>query len=193
MPAGTRDTSAVAGTLAVRDDGRYVLRFERRLAHPPDKVWRALTEPDQLRQWFPTDIDGERKLGAKILFVFRDDAPRAEDMPELLEHDPEDLEGEFTEFDPPRLLAYTWGDEDLRWELEPTADGCRLALTHTFDERSGIPHPAGPRKKAARTAAGWHVCLAALDTLLDRGPRDNDRSGDQPWQPLYERYVEMFD
>jgi uncharacterized protein YndB with AHSA1/START domain len=193
MPAGTRDTSAVAGTLAVRDDGRYVLRFERRLAHPPDKVWRALTEPDQLRQWFPTDIDGERKLGAKILFVFRDDAPRAEDMPELLEHDPEDLEGEFTEFDPPRLLAYTWGDEDLRWELEPTADGCRLALTHTFDERSGIPHPAGPRKKAARTAAGWHVCLTALDTLLGRGPRDHDRSGDQPWQQLYEHYVDNFD
>jgi hypothetical protein len=92
MSAGTRDRAA-AGTLEARVDGTYVLRFERRLAHPPEKVWRALTEPDQLRQWFPTDIEGERKLGAKLLFVFRDDAPRAEDMPELLEHDPEDLEG----------------------------------------------------------------------------------------------------
>jgi uncharacterized protein YndB with AHSA1/START domain len=192
MPAGTRN-SAAAGTLEVCDDGKYVLRFERRLAHPPEKVWRALTEPDQLRQWFPTDIEGERSLGAKLLFVFRDDAPRAEDMPELLEHDPEDLEGEFTEFDPPRLLAYTWGDEDLRWELEPTEQGCRLALTHTFDERSGIPHPAGPRKKAARTASGWDVCLASLEALLDGGSRDDDRSGDQPWQPLYERYVAKFD
>jgi uncharacterized protein YndB with AHSA1/START domain len=192
MPAGSRDRAA-AGTLEAREDGKYVLRFERHLAHPPEKVWRALTEPDQLRQWFPTDIEGERKLGAKLLFVFRDDAPRAEDMPELLEHDPEDLEGEYTEFDPPRLLAYTWGDEDLRWELEPTEQGCRLALTHTFDERSGIPHPAGPRKKAARNASGWDVCLASLQTLLDHGPRHDDPSGDQPWERLYDRYVQKFD
>lgn len=192
MSAGTRDRAA-AGTLEARVDGTYVLRFERRLAHPPEKVWRALTEPDQLRQWFPTDIEGERKLGAKLLFVFRDDAPRAEDMPELLEHDPEDLEGEFTEFDPPRVLAYTWGDEDLRWELEPTGDGCLLALTHSFDERSGIPHPAGPRKKAARNAAGWDVCLASLETLLDGGSRDDDGSRDQPWERLYDRYVQKFD
>jgi uncharacterized protein YndB with AHSA1/START domain len=192
MSAGTR-ARAAGGTLEARADGKYVLRFERRLAHPPEKVWRALTEPDQLRQWFPTDIEGERKLGAKLLFVFRDDAPRAEDMPELLEHDPEDLEGEYTEFDPPRLLAYTWGDEDLRWELEPTEQGCRLALTHTFDERSGIPHPAGPRKKAARNAAGWDVCLASLETLLDHGSRHDDPSGDQPWERLYDRYVQKFD
>jgi uncharacterized protein YndB with AHSA1/START domain len=192
MPADTRGRAA-AGTLEVRSDGKYVLRFERRLAHPPEKVWRALTEPDQLRQWFPTDIEGERKLGAKILFVFRDDAPRAEDMPELLEHDPEDLEGEFTEFDPPRLLAYAWGDEDLRWELEPTENGCRLALTHTFDERSGIPYSAGPRKKAARNASGWDLCLASLETLLDGGSSHDDRPEGQPWERLYERYVEKFD
>jgi uncharacterized protein YndB with AHSA1/START domain len=122
--------------------------------------------------------------------VFREDAPKAEDMPELLEQDPEDLEGELTEFDPPRLLAYTWGDEALRWELEPTADGCRLAFSHTFDERSGVPHPAGPRKKAARDGSGWEVCLASLEALLDgRDPTPDENR----WQPLYERYVEKFD
>ena len=130
MPTGIDDKAA--GTLEVRDDGKYVLRFERRLAHPPEKVWAALTEPDQLRRWFPTDIEGERRPGAPIRFVFREDAPSAADMPELLEHDPQDLDGEFTEFDPPRLLAYRWGDEHLRWELEPTAEGCRLAFAQTF-------------------------------------------------------------
>ena len=168
MPAGTSDQAA-AGILEIRDDGRYVLRFERHIAHPPQRVWRALTEPDQLRQWFPTDIEGERKAGAKIRFAFREPVPRAEDMPELLEHDPEDLDGEFTEFDPPRRLAYTWGEEDLRWELEPAGDGCRLLFTHTFTDRSGIrtrqargrrppgPPPAGtsvsPRSgRCSRTA-----------------------------------------
>ena len=33
-------------------DNRPALRFERRLAHPIDKVWRAVTEPDELGRWF---------------------------------------------------------------------------------------------------------------------------------------------
>jgi uncharacterized protein YndB with AHSA1/START domain len=183
-PAGTPDAM---GILSVHDDGRYVLRFERDLAHRPERVWRALTEPGELSQWFPTAIEGERALGAKIRFVFREPAPRAADMPELLSRDPEDLDGEFTEFDPPHVLAYTWGDEDLRWELEPTAGGCRLTFIHTFTERSGIPHPAGPRKKAARTAAGWEICLASLEALLD----DNaPPAAEFPF--FYSRYTENF-
>ena len=186
MPAQAGTPEAM-GTLKVDDDGRYVLRFERQLAHRPERVWRALTEPDELKHWFPTAIEGERALGAKIRFVFGEAAPRAADVPELLEHDPEDLDGEFTEFDPPRVLAYTWGDEDLRWELEPTAEGCRLIFIHTFTEGSGIPHPAGPRKKAARTAAGWDICLASLEALVD---------GNTPPAPqfpfFYNRYIGTF-
>jgi uncharacterized protein YndB with AHSA1/START domain len=182
-----RHAATADGTLEIRDDGKYVLRFERNLAHPPQKVWRALTEPDQLREWFPTDIVGEREVGARIRFVFREDAPKAEDMPELLEHDPVELDGEFTEFDPPRLLAYTWGDEDLRWELDPIEDGCRLIFTSVFDESSGIPHPAGPRYRAARDASGWEACLANLGALLDGSAPSEDL-----WRDLYEGYVERF-
>jgi uncharacterized protein YndB with AHSA1/START domain len=177
------------GTLEIRDDGKYSLRFERELTHPPDRVWRALTEPDQLRHWFPTDIEGERKLGARIRFVFREDAPSAADMPELLEHDPVDLDGQFIEFDPPRLLAYTWGEETLRWELDEIGDGCRLVFTHVFDERSGIPHPGGPRKKAARDASGWEMCLDGLAALLEgsSAPSAEDR-----WRGMYDGYVKRF-
>jgi uncharacterized protein YndB with AHSA1/START domain len=32
--------------------GRYVLRFERRLRHPREKVWDALTRPERMRSWF---------------------------------------------------------------------------------------------------------------------------------------------
>jgi hypothetical protein len=38
-------------------DGRTVLRFERRLDHPVERVWRAITEPDELRNWFPPGED----------------------------------------------------------------------------------------------------------------------------------------
>lgn len=188
MPADARGAEGT-GALEIRDDGRYVLRFERQLRHPPDRVWRALIDPDELRGWFPTDIEGERRLGARIRFTFREDAPKAADMPELLEHDPVDLDGEFTEFEPPRVLAYTWGDEDLRWELVPTAGGCLLRFAHTFDERSGIPHPAGPLRRAARDASGWEVCLAGLEAGLEGA----DDAPEVAWEPLYQRYVETFE
>ena len=54
-----------------RIDGRWQLRFTRKLAHPPEKVWRALTELEHLAAWFPTDIEGERAPGAELRFVFR--------------------------------------------------------------------------------------------------------------------------
>jgi len=190
MPTDARSTD---GTLEVREDDTYVLRFERRLAHPPEKVWRALTEAEQLREWFPVDIEGERRPGAKLRFAFRDDAPKAADMPDLLEHDPVDLDGEFTEFDPPRVLAFDWGREHLRFELEPLDTGCRLVFTHSFDEHSGIPHPGGPRKTAARTAAGWEVCLESLDAILG-GTSATEDNRDQPnWPQLYESYLLRFD
>src|SRR5262249_27418231 len=33
-------------------DGRYVLRFERRFKHPVERVWGALTQPDQIPKWW---------------------------------------------------------------------------------------------------------------------------------------------
>ena len=49
-----------------QQEGRYQLRFERRLPHPPEKVWRALTEPHHLEAWFPAAIEGERAAGARV-------------------------------------------------------------------------------------------------------------------------------
>ena len=40
------------GTIETLDDGRYVLRYERQLRHPPEKVWEALTEPEQIEAWW---------------------------------------------------------------------------------------------------------------------------------------------
>ena len=53
-----------------RAGDRTVLRYRRRLAHPQQKVWRALTEDDHLAAWFPTAIEGTRSAGfASALFV----------------------------------------------------------------------------------------------------------------------------
>ncbi|HEX8073920.1 MAG TPA: SRPBCC domain-containing protein [Thermoleophilaceae bacterium] len=37
-------------------DGRPALRFERRLPHSVERVWRAITEPEELKAWFPDTI-----------------------------------------------------------------------------------------------------------------------------------------
>jgi uncharacterized protein YndB with AHSA1/START domain len=128
-------------------NGRSVLHMERRLAHPPEKVWRAITEPTHISQWFPADMEMDVRVGGKISFVFRHgEGPT--------------IDGMITEFDPPRFFAYTWGDNELRWELRADGDGCLLIFEQVFDDRYG----------AASFASGWQVCIDALEALLAGRP-----------------------
>jgi uncharacterized protein YndB with AHSA1/START domain len=150
--------------------GKCVLRFERRLAHPPEKVFRALTDPDELRHWFPAAMETELRAGAPIHFTFE-------------EHDDEAPGGEVLEVDPPKLFVYTWGDDVLRWELVPEGDGCRLFFSQTIAPGGS----SGGRPGSARNAAGWDVCLAHLVARLDDEP-----APDVEWFPLFEAYVERF-
>jgi uncharacterized protein YndB with AHSA1/START domain len=151
--------------------GRSVLRFERLLRHPPEKVWKALTELDELRAWHPSPFELEPVLGGVVRYLPPDGDAFGD--------------GEVTEYHPPRVLAYTWGEDQLRWELEPREEGCLLVLTHVFDDRF----------KAARDAAGWHLCLDALSSSLDGAPsrRKGDDEGVPPgWRELNRAYEEQF-
>ena len=149
---------------------KAVLRFERRLAHPPEKVFRAISDGAELAHWFPARLQMELRAGAPIRFEFPDadvDAPG----------------GEVLEVDPPKLLVYTWGDDVLRWEIVPEEPGCRLHFTHTVTGADDWP----ARLQAARHAAGWDGCLAALVTRLDgREP------GEVDWFARNQAYVERF-
>jgi uncharacterized protein YndB with AHSA1/START domain len=145
-------------------DGRWRLRFVRRLAHPPEKVWRALVEPEHVSAWFPADIVGERAAGAVLQFPFRENEGPTE-------------EGRLLTFDPPALLEFTWAAETLRFELEPDGDGCVLTFLNTFDELG----------KAARDAAGWHSCLDILAAHLDGTPPPED-----VWHEVHPDYAARF-
>jgi uncharacterized protein YndB with AHSA1/START domain len=151
--------------------GRPTLRFERRLKHPIEKVWRALTEPAELEHWFPQRVEGDFVPGGKLRFPFREAVILdGETIP--------DFDGEVLDIDPPRLLSYTWAGDVLRYELIPDGDGCLLVFTDTFTEHG----------KAARDGAGWHVCLDGLEASLDGGaPPAADR-----WRGLYENYSDVF-
>ena len=150
------------------EDGVAVVRFVRRLAHPPEKVWRALTEDEHLAAWFPTTIEGERAAGAELTFRHREVVL-------------EPMTGELLAFEPPSLLEMTWGEDRLRFELSPDRDGTRLALTATMAELG----------KAARDGAGWHLCLDNLARALS-GERPADPSQGDDWREVNRDYVTRF-
>jgi uncharacterized protein YndB with AHSA1/START domain len=143
---------------------RPAVRLERHLPDPPAVVWKALTERDQLRAWFPCDVivAGELwEVGASISFPF---PPEVIDMT---------LEGEVLVVDEPKALAFTWGDDTLRFELAPDAGGTRLVLTNELSADG-----------AARNAAGWEECLDRLVGLEPVG---------DAWQQRFEAYAAAFE
>jgi uncharacterized protein YndB with AHSA1/START domain len=147
-------------------DNRWQLRFVRTLPHPPEKVWRALTEPEHLATWFPSEINGERATGAPLRFVFPGGGPT--------------VDGEMITYDPPSVLEYRWGSETLRYDLTPSGDGCVLTFVNRFDEVG----------KGSRDAAGWHSCLDLLGYDLD-GEKAPWKPRER-WQQVHAVYVERF-
>ena len=159
----------------VRKEGeKWTLVLVRDLRHAPEKVWKAITDPEQLREWAPFDSDrnlgaiGTAKLttvGAPSLHVTETQVKRA---------------------DAPRLLEFSWGGQDIRWELEPLgAGGTRLTLWHNID-----------RGFISMGAAGWHICLDVLDRELSGepigrivGPEAMKFPG---WQRLNAEYAKQF-
>ncbi|WP_103353100.1 SRPBCC family protein [Amycolatopsis sp. CA-128772] len=151
-------------------DERPALRLERRLKHAPEKVWRAITDPAELAHWFPARVDVELRAGGAIRFTFP-----GEDSTTT---------GRVITADPPREFTFVWNDDTLRWLIAPDGDGSLLRFTHTF----GRGDPAIAKLAAGRTAAGWDVCLDALDARLA------GRTAGQPreWHGRMASYVEQF-
>ena len=159
----------------VRKDGdEWTLVLVRDLLHPPETVWEALTDPGQLREWAPFDAD--RDLGAvgpATLSTANAPSPQVSGI-------------EVKRADAPSLLEYTWGKQNLRWELEPRGSGgTRLTLWHNID-----------RGFISMGAAGWHICFDVLDRLLAGVPlgrivgADALKFGD--WHRLNAEYAKQF-
>ncbi|RKH14798.1 SRPBCC family protein [Corallococcus sp. CA053C] len=163
-----------AGARIQKEAEKWTLVLVRDLPHPPAKVWKALTEPEHLREWAPFDAD--RSLGAvgtAKLSTVGTPTPLVS-------------ETQVKRADAQKALEYRWGGNDMRWELEPLGgSGTRLTLWHNI-----------ARGYIAMGAAGWHICFDVLDQLLAGqpigrivGPEAMKFDG---WQRLNAEYAQQF-
>jgi uncharacterized protein YndB with AHSA1/START domain len=168
------EPGAAFGAEVRKDGDRWTLVLVRELRHPPAVVWEALTEPEHLREWAPFDADRSlASVGTAKLTTVGAPAPHV-------------TETQIKRADAPRLLEFSWGGQDLRWELEPLgAGGTRLTLWHNID-----------RRFISMGAAGWHICLDVLDRALAGqgtgrivGPDAMKFGG---WQRLNAEYAAQF-
>jgi uncharacterized protein YndB with AHSA1/START domain len=152
------------------EDDAWTLVFVRRLRHPPEKVWAALTEQQQVGEWAPFTSDRDLStLGDATLTMIDGDVS-------------EDLPAQVLRADRPARLEYRWGDDLLRWELAATESGTELTLRHTIADREFLP----------KAAAGWHLCLDVMEHLLDGepiGPIRGRDAMDHGWEELHEAYA----
>lgn len=163
-----------SGARIHKDGEQWTLVLVRDLRHAPDKVWRALTDPAQLREWAPFDADENLATAGNTVMLTTVGSPT-----------PHVTETTVTRADAPKLLVYNWGGNDMRWELEALGGGTRLTLWTNID-----------RRYIAMGAAGWHVCFDVLDHLLGDTPLGRMVGMAvmkvDGWQRLHTEYAAQF-
>jgi uncharacterized protein YndB with AHSA1/START domain len=161
-----------ANVAKVRKDGEtWALVLVKDLRHPPEKVWRALTEPAHLREWAPFDASSDLgKVGTVEITWVGAPAP---------------TEARITRADPPKALEYESAGNTMRWELDGRDGGTHLTLWAVID-----------RRFISMGAAGWHIAFDVLQRLLDGAPIGRFAGGAamqfDGWQRLNAEYAQQF-
>ena len=121
---------------------------ERELAHSPERVWRALTQPHLIAEWLMTN-DFEPVVDHR--FNFRADWGSVDCQVMAVE--------------PHKTLSYTWGAYGLgsvvTWTLTPTSTGTHLRMEHTGFGKDQQQFYQGAKH-------GWPRFLGALEQTLEK-------------------------
>lgn len=129
------------------------LNLERTFPHPVDRVWAAISSADAIAQWLFT-CDFKPEVGHK--FTFRTTPPEGSTWRGWTDI-------EVLEFDPPTRMVWAWESAEIEeptrviFQLEPTAEGTRLKLSHVGDSTAD---------DIASVSGGWPGKLDALVTHL---------------------------
>jgi uncharacterized protein YndB with AHSA1/START domain len=154
-----------------KNEGKDVLRFERYLAHPIERVWAALTERGELVSWW-----GEAEVdlieGGRFTMRWLNTDEHGDGVV---------MHATITRLEPPNLLEMR-GDVHgvLRWELHPDGNGTVLTFSSTLDL---------PEEYRTVVLAGWHYHLDALAEALDGRPIDIVHLPNDHWEQIHERYA----
>ena len=131
------------------NDRTWTLHESRIFPQSRERVWEAITEPDLVAQWAP----------------FRPERPMTSEG--ILDYAPTDgseapAPSEIRQVIPGESLTFMWGDDAIKLDvLQPeSGEGTLLGLSHTFADRN----------MGSSFAAGWHICLGALEMLLAGKP-----------------------
>jgi uncharacterized protein YndB with AHSA1/START domain len=122
--------------------------IEREFPHPPERIWRALTQPQLIEEWLMKN-DFQPHIGHR--FELRGDWGS--------------VACTVLEIEPNRTLSYSWEanglDSVVRWTLAPSATGTSLRM-----EQSGFHADEEQFYQGAK--AGWPRFLASLEQVLAR-------------------------
>jgi uncharacterized protein YndB with AHSA1/START domain len=145
----------------------YTLTYRRRSKHPVARLWRAITDPDEVSRWmsYPARID--LRPGGDYFVDFSRTTEGS-------------LDGVIVRAEPERMLTYVWGLSVHEWKLERDGDGCRYTYVHHGQPPGLVPQDEG-------IAAGWHVWLDDLEAYLNGidPPADDEHARTQSLGPLY--------
>jgi uncharacterized protein YndB with AHSA1/START domain len=166
---------AAKGARIEKQGDEWTLVLVRDLRHPPAKVWKALTEPEHLREWAPFDSDSSLATAGVTAKLTTIGAPQLHVT-----------ESKVKRADANKALELTWGGQDLRWTLEPWGDnGTRLTLWHNINKNF-----------ISMGASGWHVCFDVLDRYLAGQPIGRTVGPDamkvDGWQGLLADYSKLL-
>lgn len=134
-------------------EGGWELRFERRLRHSPERVWKALTTPEGLKCWLAEAIVDPGPGGRLALHFRQPDHECLPDRPESRRH-----ENEVLVFRPFTRFEHTFGGNPssvVSWRLAPDGDGTHLTLVHRI--------PESWRDARRNVLSGWHHHIEGLD------------------------------
>lgn len=136
------------------------LKIEREVDAPAARVWQALTDPDELKNWMPFFSGFQPVVGHKITFKLgRDPQHQYTHISKVIEV----VEG--------KKLTYGWrydgyaGDSHVSFELFPEGDKTRVVLTHTILE----PFPVdNPDFASGNFAEGWNFTADGLKKYVEK-------------------------
>lgn len=145
----------------------YSLKWTRQSKHSAARLWRALTDAEEVTAWmrYPARVD--LRVGGEY---FADFARIGGGL----------MDGVIVSLEPERLLRYAWNLTVVQWAIEPDGAGCRYTFSQT-----GLPARDEPGEEGL--PAGWHGWFEDLDAYLDTGIAPAD-DGVERWQELGRQY-----